>query len=166
MARTPFFADLLLPPFPGDAGVFGLFDADRLQRVLHLGSFGLLLASHRNQRPRPPGVHPQGVGAGDVWAWRPPIELWLSGVIAPPGGSQHSQHPRSAISHSHPWPKEGMVNLSWILCCLHLHHPHVQGEAFHLADESVCVFACIEEEYDRAMERSSPKFLPRFSWWT
>lgn len=86
------------------------------------------------------------MGAGDVWAWCPPIKLWLSGVIAPPGGSQHFQLPRSAISHYHPWPKEGMVNLSWILCCLHLHHPHMQGEAFHLGDESMCVFVCIEEE--------------------
>lgn len=65
---------------PGDAGVLSLPDLDCLQRVLPPGCSGLLLAAHRDERPRLAGVHAQGMGAGDVWTRSPSITLWISGL--------------------------------------------------------------------------------------
>ncbi|XP_008067594.1 synaptic vesicle 2-related protein isoform X2 [Carlito syrichta] len=70
---------------PGDAGVLCVPDPGGLQWLLPAGCPGLLLFAHRDQRPRPTGVQPPGVGPGngrpgDARHRRHQVKLWISGI--------------------------------------------------------------------------------------
>lgn len=70
----------------GDAGILCVSVTGGVQWLLRAGCHGLLLSAHRDQRSRPAGVQPPGMGPGDGGprGSRPrcrQVELWLSRVV-------------------------------------------------------------------------------------